>query len=85
MIKPTTGFAFTRIQRDSAAIVRSLLKHGHPFDVPATPWAYRLYDSLMLRAMAAQGGRVGALLMFLFRYGSTPRILRFLDEGGAPI
>ena len=30
MLKPTTGFAFTRIQRDSAAIVRSLLEHEQP-------------------------------------------------------
>ena len=84
MLKPTTGFAFTRIQRDSAAIVRSLVKRGHPFEVPASRWGYLLYDSLMLRAIAHHGGRIGSLLAFLFRYGSTPSILRFLDERGVP-
>lgn len=84
MLKPTTGFAFTRIQRDSAAIVRSLVKRGHPFAVPASRWGYLLYDSVMLRAIAHHGGRIGSLLAFLFRYGSTPSILRFLDEIGVP-
>jgi lycopene beta-cyclase len=84
MLKPTTGFAFTRIQRDSAAIVRSLLEHGHPFDVPASAWAYRLYESLMLHVMFRYGERVGSLLSALFKYGSTPHILRFLDEAGPP-
>jgi lycopene beta-cyclase len=85
MLKPTTGFAFTRIQRDAAAIVRSLLEYGHPFRVPATRRPYRLYESLMLRAMAGCGPQAAALLGTLFRYGSTERILRFLDERGAPV
>ncbi|HKP51338.1 MAG TPA: lycopene cyclase family protein [Chloroflexia bacterium] len=85
MLKPTTGFAFTRIQRDSAAIVRSLLDFGQPFAVPSSAWGYRLYESLMLRTMARRGGQVGTLLATLFKLGSTPRILRFLDEQGMPI
>ena len=83
-LKPTTGFAFTRIQRDSAAIVRSLLEHGHPFSVPPSRTPYRLCDSLMLRAMAHYGPQVGSLFVGLFRIGSTRRILTFLDEEGAP-
>jgi lycopene beta-cyclase len=85
MLKPTTGFAFTRIQRDAAAIVRSLVDHGHPFQVPAAAWGYRLYDSLLLGTMARQGRHMGMLLTTLFRLGSPERILRFLDERGAPL
>ena len=33
-VKPSSGYAFWRIQQDSAAIVRSLLQVEHPFDVP---------------------------------------------------
>ncbi len=84
MLKPTTGFAFTRIQRDAAAVVQSLVAHGHPFAVPAPAAGYRLADSLLLRAMARHGGRMGALLATLFRLGSPAHILRFLDEQGAP-
>jgi lycopene beta-cyclase len=85
MLKPSTGFAFARIQRDSAAIVRSLLKHGQPFDVPRTEWPYRLFEPLMLWAMARHGQKVGSLLGALFRVGRTHRILSFLDEKGMPL
>jgi len=85
MLKPSTGFAFARIQRDSAAIVRSLLEHGHPFDVPRTEWPYRLLEPLMLWAMARHGRQVGSLLGALFRIGRTHRILSFLDEQGMPL
>jgi lycopene beta-cyclase len=84
MLKPTTGFAFTRIQRDSAAIVRSLLSHGHPFDVPHIAAGYRLYERLMLTAMAHHGKQAARLLTTFFKYGSTDHILRFLDEQGTP-
>jgi lycopene beta-cyclase len=85
MLKPSTGFAFARIQRDSEMIVRSLLKHGHPFDVPGTEWPYRLFEPLMLWAMAEHGNMVGPLLGILFKVGRTHRILDFLDEQGLPI
>jgi len=85
MLKRTTGFAFTRIQRDSAAIVRSLLEHDSPSGAPTPARGYRLYESLLLRAMARQGDHIGGLLATFFRYGSTARILRFLAEPGAPI
>lgn len=84
-LKPITGFAFARIQRDSAAIVRSLLEHGQPFDVPRTEWVYRLFEPLMLWAMARHGEKIGSLLVALFRVGRTHRILSFLDEKGMPL
>jgi lycopene beta-cyclase len=85
MLKPSTGFAFARIQRDSAAIMDSLLQHGHPFDVPRTEWPYRLIEPLMLWAMARHGELTGSVLGTLFKVGSTRRILNFLDEKGMPI
>ncbi len=85
MLKPSTGFAFARMQRDSEAIVRSLLKYGQPFDVPRTELPYRLFEPLMLWAMARHGGMLGSLLGTLFRVGRTHKILAFLDEQGMPI
>jgi lycopene beta-cyclase len=85
MLKPSTGFAFARIQRDSQAIVRSLLKHGHPFDVPRTEWPYRLFEPIMLWLMAKHGQMVGSMLGILFKVGRTHKILSFLDEKGMPI
>jgi lycopene beta-cyclase len=85
MLKPSTGFAFARIQRDSAEIVRSLLENGQPFDVPRSGWAYRLSEPLMLWAMAGHGQQLGSLLGALFKVGRTRKILSFLDEEGMPI
>ncbi len=42
LVKPSTGFGFHRIQPDSAAIVRSLLLTGLPWNVPAVSERHRL-------------------------------------------
>jgi len=67
MVKPSSGYAFTRIQADSAAIVRSLLEAGHPFDVPASPQIYRLCDALMLHVMARHGEQAEPIFSAMFK------------------
>jgi lycopene beta-cyclase len=84
MIKPTSGYAFTRIQRDSAAVVRSLLASGHPFDVPASPPVFRLCDSLMLHVMQHHGAQMRGIFSALFKNNPIQRIFRFLDEATTP-
>lgn len=83
-IKPSTGYAFSRIQRDSAAIVRSLLRAGHPFDLPPDPLRYRLYDSIMLQVMYRHGERIKPIFTALFKNNPVGRVLRFLDEDASP-
>jgi lycopene beta-cyclase len=83
-VKPTTGYAFMRIQRDSAAIVASLLRHGHPFAVPPTPWRFRRYDAALLDIMAHQGEEVVGIFTALFTRNPIDRIFRFLDEESSP-
>ena len=82
-IKPSTGFAFTRIQQDSAAIVQSLLEHGQPFDLPADSRRYRLFDSMMLEIMQRHGDRVSTIFGMMFKRNPIERVLRFLDEAGS--
>ena len=72
-----------RIQDDSAAIVQSLLKRGHPFGVPADSRRYRLYDSIMLEIMSRHGGQVGPIFAAMFKHNPIDRIFRFLDEAGS--
>jgi lycopene beta-cyclase len=72
-VKPSSGYAFLRIQQDSAAIVQSMLTTGHPFDVPADPWWFRQCDSLMLEVMQL-------IFTATFRNNPIRRIFRFLDE-----
>lgn len=83
-VKPSTGYAFLRIQRDSSAIVRSLLEVGHPFNVPVSPRRYRFFDSVLLEIMTRHGERVEPILTALFRHNSVERIFRFLDEVASP-
>lgn len=79
-IKPTSGYAFTRIQRDSAAIVKSLERFGVPFHVPADSGYYRLCDTLMLDIMQHRGEQIRPLFTTLFKNNPIERILHFLDE-----
>jgi lycopene beta-cyclase len=83
-IKPTTGYAFARIQQDSAGIVRSLLRTGQPFDVPSPRRRFRLYDAAMLATMARHGGTIKPIFAEMFRQNPAERILRFLDEQTQP-
>ncbi len=79
-IKPTTGYAFTRIQQDSAAIVASLEAFGHPFAVPQDSARYQLYDTILLQIMVRQGEQIKPIFTKLFKNNPFERVLRFLDE-----
>ena len=83
-VKPSTGYAFQRIQQDSAAIVRSLLEAGHPFGVPVSPRRYRFFDSVLLEIIAHHGAQVESIFTDLFRRNSVERVFRFLDEKASP-
>ena len=80
MVKPSTGYAFARIQRDSKGIVRSLLRHSHPFSVRPIPARYRLYNSLMLDVMERRPHLVKPIFTALFTRNPPARALHFLDE-----
>jgi lycopene beta-cyclase len=79
-VKTSTGYAFHRIQQDSAAIVRSLAAHGHPFAVPASPSRYRFFDAILLQVLYRRGGLGADVFTALFRRNPIQRIFRFLDE-----
>jgi lycopene beta-cyclase len=82
-IKPSTGYAFVRVQQDSAAIARSLLQAGHPFDVPPDSRRYRLYNAMLLEIMEGQGEQIESIFAAMFKNNPIGRVLRFLDEGGS--
>ncbi len=83
-VKPSSGYAFLRIQKDSDAIVASLKKHGHPFDIPRSPARYQLFDSIMLQVMQRNGGIMSRIFTQLFQNNPVQRIFAFLDES-APL
>lgn len=79
-LKPSTGYAFTRILDDAARIVRSLEAAGHPFARARRGLPYRFFDAVFLRLLAAQPARVEPALTALFTRNPVERVLRFLDE-----
>lgn len=83
-IKPSTGYAFMRVQRDCEEILDSLLLHGHPFDVPDDPDLYDLLDAVMLKVIHRHGDHVRTAFGALFRRNPIDTILRFLDESATP-
>jgi lycopene beta-cyclase len=84
-IKPSTGYAFSRVQVDSAAIVDSLLAHGHPCALPVSPAAFAWLDAVMLRVMRDHGQAIAPAFSALFSRNSMARVLRFLDEQASPL
>ena len=73
-VKPSTGYAFTRIVADSEAIVRSLVRHDHPFAVAESGWFARLCDAGTVRLMCARGEWLNPLMAALFARNPAARI-----------
>jgi len=80
MVKPSTGFAFLRIQEDSSAIIHSLLTAGHPFNVPPVSRRYRYFDAVMLEIMSQHAESIEPIFLSLFKHNTAKRIFCFLDE-----
>ena len=83
-IKPSTGYAFSRIQEDSVAIVDSLQRTGQPYAVAAEPYRYRLCDAILLEIMERRGRQVRPIFEAMFARNDIGRIFRFLDEAASP-
>jgi lycopene beta-cyclase len=84
-IKPSTGYAFVRIQNDSRAIVRSLVEQSHPFNLPTDSRRYRYFDTLILDVMRRHGDQIKPIFTALFKNNPIERVLGLLDERGSLI
>ncbi|HWO65037.1 MAG TPA: lycopene cyclase family protein [Umezawaea sp.] len=80
MVKAGTGYSYQRVQRDSAAVVRSLVEHGHPFDLPAVSTRHRVFDGALLDVVTREPHQLERAFAALFRGTSAEPALRFLDE-----
>ncbi len=80
LVKASTGYAYQRIQRDSAAIASSLVRHGHPFQVPVMPSRYRLLDAVLLNVLDHDPAQLELAFADLFRALPAELVLSFLDE-----
>jgi lycopene beta-cyclase len=79
--KPSTGYAFKRIQQHSARLVAALTRTGHPpTDDAGDQWQFRLFDTLLLDIMKRRGESTRDIFRQLFERNPVERIFRFLDE-----
>jgi lycopene beta-cyclase len=79
--KPSTGYAFQRIQAQSARVVQALAATGHPpTDPTGDKWQFRLFDTLLLDIMQRRGERTRDIFTQLFQRNPVERIFQFLDE-----
>jgi lycopene beta-cyclase len=83
-IKPSTGYAFMRVQKDCEEIIDSLLLHGHPFDVPDDPDLYDVLDAVLLKVIDQHGDHLQRAFGAMFKRNPIDHILRFLDETSTP-
>ncbi|AII51776.1 lycopene cyclase family protein [Hymenobacter sp. APR13] len=79
--KPSTGYAFKRIQEHSARLVAALAATGQPpRNLTGDRWQFGMFDALLLDIMQRRGETTRDIFTELFRHNSVERIFDFLDE-----
>lgn len=77
--RPSTGYTFAGIQRQTSAVAAALHRGRVPVPPPAHSARSRAMDAVLLRALA--GGRADGPALFARLFARVPmrRLLRFLD------
>jgi lycopene beta-cyclase len=79
-LKPSTGYAFTRILADNDAILRSLETSGHPFAGVLEKRGFRLLDGTLLDVLTRAPKLGPELFMGLFARCEPSTVFALLDE-----
>jgi len=79
-IKPSTGYAFTRIQAMATHLIHTWQTQGTPGSLPSTSSRFRWYDALLLGIIREHPHQVVTIFDRLFRHVPIDRTFRFLDE-----
>lgn len=80
MLKPSSGYAFKRIEADSKNIINSLKKFNHPFNLPRQQKLYSLLDHNLLKAIRKERSGGYKLFTHMFLNNAVPSIFKLLDE-----
>ncbi|MET7380687.1 lycopene cyclase family protein [Streptomyces sp. NPDC005526] len=77
--RPSTGYTFAAVQRQTGAVAAALRAGRRPLPPPAHPARSLAMDAVLLRALAS--GRVDGAAFFSRLFARVParRLLRFLD------
>lgn len=85
LIKPSTGDAFLRIQKDSQAVVNSLSNTGSPFQVRKTPLLIRITDLIMMYGLQQRGNQMADFFTRMFWKHPIQEWFGFADENMSPL
>ena len=77
--RPSTGYAFQRIQRWAVECAHALVGCGHPVGHRPDPLPMRVMDRIFLDVLRADPSRGGALFFSLFSHADPARVIRFLS------
>lgn len=78
--KASTGYAFTRIQRQAASIAKMIRDGKVPDIYNSSTFKYRFFDILLLDILHNQKENILPVFEALFKNNSADSVLRFLDE-----
>ena len=78
--KASSGYTFRFIQKDTADIINSLQKYGHPFDLHADASRFHWYDSVLLNILSGDELKGEEVFTHLFSKNKVCEILKFLDN-----
>ncbi|MGF1606148.1 MAG: lycopene cyclase family protein [Rhodothalassiaceae bacterium] len=81
--RPSTGYAFQRIQAWADACAQALRSDGPPIGALPDPAPLRAMDTLFLRVLKRDLSRGPALYTSLFRHAAPGRLERFLSGSAA--
>ena len=80
--RPSTGYAFARIQRWATACAQALASGKAPAGHAPDGWALHAMDTLFLNVVRAHPQLAPDLFMALFQGVDTRRVIRFLSDQG---
>ena len=79
-VKPSTGYAFTRIQEATAHLVRTWVQTGKPEMPLPSPTRFRWYDRLLIDLILHDTKNVISVFDALFKNTPIDLVFTFLDE-----
>lgn len=78
--KASSGYTFQFIQKQTAAIVDSLVQKGHPFVTTAGSRRFHFYDSVLLHILHHNTLGGDTIFSHLFQKNGVQQVFRFLDN-----